>query len=781
MMLRILFITSIMIMSLNAVGQSNSGVWYSQPADTWMETLPVGNGRMGAMIYGGIETEHFQLNEDSMWPGSPNLSNAKGTAEDLALIRKLIDEGKVHEADSLIIDKFSRQDIVRSHQTAGDLFLHFKNRGEVTNYKRSLDFEKATSYVSYSVDGNTFKETAFSSQPDNVLVIKLETSNQKGMDFDIEMSRPKDEGVETVKVATFPEKQLMLMNGEVTQMGGVVESVPTPIKNGVKFQTRLKVKSKSGIITSNGNRLTVRNAKEVLLLIATETSYYHPDYIEKAELVIENAESKGYKALVNNHIQDFKNLYNRVSLHIETDNSNKEFPTDKRLERYKAGVVDVGLQETLFNYGRYLLISSSRKGTNPANLQGIWNNHITAPWNADYHLNINLQMNYWLAPITNLAECELPLFDFGSRLIIRGKETAKQYGINRGSMSHHATDLWGPAFMRARTPYWGAWIHGAGWLAQHYWEYYLFTEDEVFLKEQGYPYLKEVATFYLDWLQYDESTKEWFSYPETSPENSYIANDGKPAAVSRGTAMGQQIIGEVFRNIISASEILAIDDELIKEVKKKAENLRPGVQIGADGRVLEWDKNYEEPEKGHRHISHMYALYPGNKITPETPDAFKAAQKSIEYRLEHGGAGTGWSRAWMINFNARLLDAVSAEENINKFFEKSIAPNLFDEHPPFQIDGNFGYTAGIAELLLQSHEGFIRILPTLPKQWKSGTISGLKARGNIEVDITWNNGKLVSLHLLSAKNKDVEVVYNNKKQLVTLVANQKTELNGDLE
>ncbi|NNE77017.1 MAG: glycoside hydrolase family 95 protein, partial [Pricia sp.] len=362
-----------------------------------------------------------------------------------------------------------------------------------------------------------------------------------------------------------------------------------------------------------------------------------------------------------------------------------------------------------------------------------------------------------------------------------GKTTAKaQYGIARGTMAHHATDLWAPAFMRAERAYWGSWIHGGGWAGQHYWEHYRFTQDKAFLRNRAYPILKSLSEFYLDWLVWDEKSKSWVSTPETSPENSYIADDGQPAAVSFGSAMGHQIIAEVFDNTLEAAKILDIDDDFVKEVSEKRKDLHPGVVVGADGRILEWNEPYEEPEKGHRHMSHLYALHPGDAITAENQAAFNAAQKTIDFRLQHGGAGTGWSRAWMISFNARLLDSISATQNIRKFFEISIADNLFDEHPPFQIDGNFGFTAGVAELLLQSHEGFLRILPAIPTDWAKGKISGLKARGNIEVDIEWEKGKLTKLGLKSAQAQSINVKYGELEQEVILPAGLKVKFDGAL-
>lgn len=748
---------------------STDDLWYEQMADDWMQALPVGNGRLGAMVYGNPDVEHLQLNEDSMWPGGPTLGDSKGTAEDLATLRALIDQGKVHQADKFIVEKFSHLEVTRSHQTAGDLFIDFKREGKVTDYRRGLDFDNAMATVSYKVDGAQFTEKIIASNPDDALIIKLETTAEKGLDFDIKLSRPMDNGTPTVSVKALGSNEL-IMDGMVTQLAGMVENKPLPMEKGVEFQTRLKATSQGGSIQATEGVLELRGVKKAVIYLVTKTSFYHEDYQAKAEENLKAVAAKSFDELLERHSTDFGKFYDRVKFSLG-DSALDSLPTDKRLRRYKDGQVDLDLQTKLFHYGRYLLISSSRQGTNPANLQGIWNNHISAPWNADYHLNINLQMNYWPSTVANLSELQQPLFDFADRLLVRGKKTAeKQYGIYRGAVMHHTTDLWAPTFMFASQPYWGSWIHGGGWLAQHYWEQYRFTQDVDFLEQRAYPFMKEIALFYLDWLQKDPKTKQWISYPETSPENSYLAADGKPAAVSKGAAMGHQIIAEVFDNVLAAAQILNIKDDFIAEVKTKRTKLTPGIVIGDDGRILEWDKPYEEPEKGHRHLSHLYALHPGDAITAATPEAFKAAKKTIEYRLEHGGAGTGWSRAWMISFNARLFDEVSAEENINKFFEISIADNLFDEHPPFQIDGNFGYTAGVIELLLQSHEGFLRILPSLPQNWSTGAIAGIKARGNVEVDIKWSQNQLTQLTLESPVTKTIDVKYGDLKKKFSLEA-----------
>jgi len=633
--------------------------------------------------------------------------------------------------------------------------------------------------VNYTSNGDAYSEKVFASAADDVLVIELSTTAKAGMNFNLKLDRPLDHGHATVSLSN-PSNNEINMLGMVTQFGGMKDSQPFPIDYGVKFETRLKVINDSGSIEAENGALSLKGVHKATLFIVCNTSYYHEDFKKKNTETLKELEDKSFDDLLSRHTQNHRELYDRVALDLggrELDS----IPTDKRLERIKAGHDDPDLAAKLFKYGRYLLIASSRQGTNPANLQGLWNNHIEAPWNADYHLNINLQMNYWPAEVTNLSELHQPFFDLLDRLIVRGKVLAKtQYGIERGAVLHHATDLWATPWMRAAQPYWGAWIHGGGWSAQHYWEHYQYTQDKTFLENRAYPAMKSFAAFYLDWLVKDEEKNTWISTPETSPENSFLTKEGKPAAISYGSAMGHQIIGELFDNVLDAAKVLGDNDEFIKEVRAKREQLQPGVVIGGDGRILEWNEPYEEHEKGHRHMSHLYALHPGDEIVESNTAAFEAAKKTIAHRLQYGGAGTGWSRAWMINLNARLFDEKAIEENIKKFMQISVADNLFDEHPPFQIDGNFGFTAGVAELLMQSHEGFIRILPTIPQNWSTGTVKGLKARRNIEVDIEWKAGKLVKLGLLSKTQQRSKIKYGLEMKAVDLLSNKKIWLDKDL-
>ncbi len=759
----------------------NNTIWYAQPATKWMQALPVGNGRLGAMVFGNPNKERIQLNEDSLWAGAADWGDTRGKEENLEQIRELMKNGEAHKADELIVEKFSYKSVKRSHQTMGDLIIDFQENKKIENYKRSLDLDKALVEITYTSEGNNYSEKIFSSAADDILIIELSTSAKEGMNFNLQLSRPKDKGHKTASVSN-PSNKEISMKGMVTQYGGIKFSNPFPIDYGVKFETLLKVKNNSGTITPKNGELLLRGVQKATILIVANTSFYYKDYEQKNRETLTLLNNKSFEYLLKKHIEDYQKLYQRLDFDLG-GHALDAVATDERLKRIKEGSDDPDMIAKLFQYGRYLLISSSRPGTNPANLQGIWNKDIEAPWNADYHLNINLQMNYWLAEVTNLSELHEPFFDLLDRVERRGRITAKeQYGIDRGAVIHHATDLWAPAWMRAERAYWGAWIHGGGWTAQHYWEHFQYTQNTDFLKKRAYPFMRSIAEFYLDWLVWDDKTQTWVSSPETSPENAYIAADGKRAAVSFGSAMGHQIIAEVFDNVIEASKVLGYDDNFVNEVKLKREKLHPGVIIGKDGRILEWNEPYDEPEKGHRHMSHLYALHPSNQITiDKNPKDFEAAKKTIAYRLKYGGAGTGWSRVWMINLNARLFEKKKAEENIKKFMQISLADNLFDMHPPFQIDGNFGFTAGIAELLIQSHEGFIRILPTLLPSWKQGEINGLKARGNITVDIKWKDSVLQKLSLKSNTDQKKKIVYEGKETVLNMISGKTYNLDKNLK